>query len=135
MARQTVLIADDHTVLRELLQVQLREWFAELDIIEVEDGERAVAVATETRPDVIIMDLDLPGINGIEATRAIKQLRPDVRIVVLTVHELKAYQTEAKNAGASAYIAKRHIQSKLRNTLASMLKESASSLDLHVPEG
>jgi DNA-binding NarL/FixJ family response regulator len=133
MMSRTILIADDHAVLRQLLQTQLKEWFADLDIVEAEDGEHAVAVAAEIGPDVVIMDLDLPGMSGIEATRAIKKLQPDTRIVVLTVHELEAYQAGAAEAGADAYIAKRHIQSKLRDVLTRMLAELPSSSNLSTP--
>jgi DNA-binding NarL/FixJ family response regulator len=118
MGKQTVLIVDDHAILRRLLRSNLQEWFDGLEILEAEDGETAVAIAEEARPDLVIMDIALPGMNGIEATRAIKQSLPETPVIILTVHELDAYRNDAEDAGADAYIPKRHMQLQLSAALA-----------------
>ncbi len=118
MEGRTVLIVDDHAVLRGLLQSNLRDWFSEVRIHEAADAETAVALAAETEPDVVIMDIALPGMNGIEATRAIKKVRPETRVVILSVHELDAYRNDAAAAGADAYIPKRLMQTELNGTLS-----------------
>ena len=124
MGERTVLIVDDHAVLRRLLRSNLLEWFDGLEILEAEDGETATEIAAEARPDLVIMDIALPGMNGIDATRAIKQSLPDTPVIILTVHELDAYRNDANDAGADAYIPKRCMQSELSAALAGFFGES-----------
>jgi len=126
MSAGTVLIVDDHDVLRSLLQSYLQERFTGLRILEATDGETAVRMATEARPSVVIMDIALPGMNGIDATRAIKDALPETTVVILTVHELAAYRNDAAAAGADAYIPKRHMQSKLGTALSAFLEPASA---------
>ena len=104
--RIKVLIVDDHTVVRR----GLRGFFDLLDDIEVvgeaENGRRAVVLADELKPDVILMDIVMPDMDGIEAIAAIKRQRPDVEIVALTSFIEEERVTAALEAGATGYLLK-----------------------------
>jgi len=75
-------------------------------IAEADDGYQAVMLATELRPDVVIMDISMPNLNGIEATRQIKSALPEVEVVVLSMHATRNYVQQVLQAGASAYLLK-----------------------------
>jgi len=121
MAEQTILIVDDHDVLRKLLETNLHEWFSEVRVLDAADAETAVDLALRERPDAVIMDIALPGMNGIEATRLIKKQLPQTPVIILSVHELDAYKNDATEAGADAYVPKRQMQTKLCHVLDRLL--------------
>lgn len=101
-----VLIVDDHIVMRQGLAALL-ELEADLQVIgEASDGLEAIAKARELQPDVIVMDITMPGMNGIEATRVISKELPDCRIVALSMHETVDMADAMKEAGAAAYLPK-----------------------------
>ena len=101
-----VLLVDDHAVVRKGLRALLdRESSIEVTD-EAEDGEGAVRAADRFHPDVILMDLEMPGIGGIEATRRIADMHPDTRIVVLTSHASEEDVFPALKAGAFGYLLK-----------------------------
>jgi len=100
-----VLLADDHTLLREGLRRSLEG--AGLTIVaEARDGEEAVALAEEHRPDIVLMDVTMPKGGGVEATRVIRSRLPDVEVVMLTMHAEPAMVGEAVRAGAAGYLVK-----------------------------
>jgi two-component system response regulator NreC len=102
-----VLIAEDHAIVREGIRRLLA---AEPDIVvvgEAADGEAAVDLARSLRPDVVCVDISMPRLNGVEATRRIKGAMPEIAVVVLTMHEDEAYVYELMKAGASGYVLKR----------------------------
>jgi NarL family two-component system response regulator LiaR len=101
-----VLLVDDHAVVRKGLRALLdRE--AGIEIVgEAEDGEQALRTADRLRPDIVLMDLEMPGMGGIEATRRITELRPDTRVVVLTSHASEEDVFPALKAGAVGYLLK-----------------------------
>ncbi len=102
-----VLIADDHTIVRQGIRVLLQ---AEPDLLvvgEAEDGRQAVQLARDLQPDVVVMDLTMPGMDGMEATRVIKQTIPQVQILALTMHESDEYFFRVLQAGALGYVLKR----------------------------
>jgi NarL family two-component system response regulator LiaR len=102
----SVLLVDDHAVVRQGLRAFLA---AALDFVvvgEADSGATAVQVATETAPDVILMDLLMPDMDGVEATRQIKRLSPRTQVVVLTSHHDDAYIFPALRAGATSYLLK-----------------------------
>jgi two-component system response regulator NreC len=100
------IIADDHRIMREGLR-SLLERTGEFECIaEADDGYQAVMLATELRPDVVIMDISMPNLNGIEATRQIKSALPEVEVVVLSMHATRNYVLQVLQAGASAYLLK-----------------------------
>ena len=102
-----LLLVDDQEIVRAGL-CSLLEENPELAVVgEAATGEEAVALATQLRPDVILMDITLPDISGAEATRRIKESGQPVNVLALTIHEDEAYFFEMLNAGASGYVPKR----------------------------
>lgn len=100
-----VLLADDHRILREGLRRSLEA--LGLDVVgEAADGDQAVELAGDLLPDVVLMDLTMPVLDGVEATRRIRQRLPDVRVVVLTMHADEATLVRAIRVGAVGYLVK-----------------------------
>jgi two-component system response regulator NreC len=102
-----VLLAEDHTIVRKGLRALLD---AETDIEvvgEAQDGREAIGKVRQLLPDVVLMDIAMPGLNGLEATRRIIEWYPDVRVVVLTMHTAEEYILQILRAGASGYVVKR----------------------------
>ena len=100
-----LMLADDHRMLREGLRRSLSE--DGFDVIgEASDGEEAVRLAGDLRPDVILMDVTMPDVDGVEATRRIRRLYPDIQVVMLTMHADQSVISEALRAGASGYLVK-----------------------------
>ena len=107
MAPIRLMLVDDHEIVRTGLRMMLG---AESDlqiVAEADSGEAALAQIDECRCDVIIMDVSLPGMGGVETTRALRDRYPDIRILVLTIHEDERYFFQMLNAGASGYLPKR----------------------------
>jgi DNA-binding NarL/FixJ family response regulator len=106
MKQIRILIADDHQIFRDGLKMLLQT-MDEADVIgEAETGTEAVRLAVELKPDVILMDLQMPGIDGIEATRQIISSQPDVKILMLTMFDDDQSVFSAMRAGARGYILK-----------------------------
>ena len=104
--RITVLIVDDERTFGEALQLALSHE-DDLAILAVEtDGAHAIAAATERVPDVVIMDVSMPGMSGIEATRRIKEGRPETRVVILSGHDDEHLLARAVQAGAAGLLRK-----------------------------
>jgi two-component system, NarL family, response regulator NreC len=104
--RIRVLLADDHCAVREGLRLTLERQRDMEVIAEADDGRSAVARALELKPDVVLMDLSMPGLNGLLATRAILEAAPSVRICVLTRHSDEAHLFELLRAGVLGYVLK-----------------------------
>ncbi|HEV3226726.1 MAG TPA: response regulator transcription factor [Acidimicrobiales bacterium] len=101
----TVLIADDHQLLRQALRRAMED--AGLVVLgEAGDGAEAVQLVDQLRPELVIMDVTMPVLGGIEATRRLHAAHPDLPIVVLTMHDEEALREEALRAGASAFLTK-----------------------------
>jgi two-component system, NarL family, response regulator NreC len=103
---KSALIADDHRIMREGLRSLLERSGDFECIAEADDGYQAVKLAIELRPDIVIMDIAMPNLNGIEATRQIKSELPEVEVVVLSMHATRNYVLQVLQAGASAYLLK-----------------------------
>jgi DNA-binding NarL/FixJ family response regulator len=103
--------------------------------VEAASGEHAVALADETHPALVVMDLMMPGMNGIEATRRIKTTLPQTQIVIVSLHEALQFQTEAARAGATAYLPKRVIHRELVPLLKSLLDGDRENCPTHAGEG
>lgn len=102
-----LLLVDDHEVVRSGLRMLL-ENEADLTIVgEASTGGQALELVQTLKPDVVIMDITLPDISGIDATRSIKDAHPEVAVVALTIHEAPQYFFETLQAGASGYVPKR----------------------------
>jgi two-component system response regulator NreC len=118
-----ILIADDHGVLRAGL-VALLNGETGMEVVgEADDENSAVARTVEKRPDVVLMDVSMPDSGGIQATRRIKQLAPESRVLILTVHEDKGLMQEAIRAGAMGYILKRAIKAELINAIHTVMRD------------
>jgi DNA-binding NarL/FixJ family response regulator len=111
VSRPRVLLADDHTLLLEAFQKMLAE---ACDVVgAVSNGRALVAEALKLRPDVVVLDITMPLLNGVDAARQLKRDLPDVRIVFLTMNEDPELAAEAFRAGASGYLLKRSAGSEL----------------------
>ena len=100
-----LLVVDDHDMLREALVELLRQ--AGFEIVgEAADGADAVALAKQLEPDVVLMDLRMPVLGGLDASRLIKDAYPDIQVVLLTAFESPALQQQAEEAGCFAYLVK-----------------------------
>jgi len=106
MPKIRILLADDHDVVRSGLRALLRTSPDFAIVGEAVDGEEAVRMTEETKPDVVIMDISMPNLDGIAATKVIKDKLPDVKVVILTVHEDEEYAYQVLRAGASGYVLK-----------------------------
>ena len=117
----TILIVDDSDVAREAIRTWLDVMFPSQQIIEAASGEEAVAVAENRAVDVILMDIGLPGMTGICATRCIRDSGTPVPVVMLTMHEDPMYQEAALAAGANAFVPKRRMAAELQPLLKKWL--------------
>ncbi len=104
MAKPRVLLADDHAIVSQGLEALLQESFELAG--SVRDGRELVAQVSQLKPDVVVTDISMPGLNGLEAIRQIKRIRPLTKIVALTMHAEPSLVAEALKAGASGYVLK-----------------------------
>jgi two-component system invasion response regulator UvrY len=121
----SILIVDDHDVFRSTL----REWLAftlpGVVIFEAASGEECIAAASANCPDIILMDIGLPGITGIEATRQVMRALPQTRVVILSINETASQRAAAAAAGAVGYVAKSDMVLTLRPVLSWLLAGQA----------
>ena len=110
-----ILLADDHEVLRKILKRILAER-GDLEVIgEAADGLELLDLleTTESTPQMAIVDVNMPGLGGIEATRRIKMVYPDVKVLILTIHKEREYIEQAFSAGAEGYLLKEDANTEL----------------------
>jgi DNA-binding NarL/FixJ family response regulator len=120
MGRPRVLLADDHALLLGAFEKLLAD---ECDVVgQVSDGRALLAAAETLKPDVIILDISMPLLNGLDAGRQIKQRLPDVKLVFLTMNEDAALAAAAFRSGASAYVLKRSAASELTKALREVVQ-------------
>jgi two-component system, NarL family, response regulator NreC len=106
MTKIRVLIADDHGIVRKGLRLQL-EQRAEFEVVgEASDGRDAVKMVEELNPDVVVMDIAMPNLNGIEATTQIVKKHPNIGVIMLSMHSDETYLTRTLAAGAKGYLLK-----------------------------
>ena len=106
MAKLRILLAEDHRILREGLKRLINEQ-PDMEVVgEADNGIAAWQKAKELEPDIVLMDITMPRLNGAEATTRIRELCPNVKIVALTGHRASAYLNEVLKAGASGYVLK-----------------------------
>jgi two-component system response regulator NreC len=102
-----VLLADDHRMMREGIRALL-ERERDIEVVgEASDGREAVRLTAQLQPDVVVMDVSMPTLNGIEATRKIRRDHPKAQVLILTVHESEEYVARLLAAGANGYVIKR----------------------------
>jgi DNA-binding NarL/FixJ family response regulator len=120
MTKPRLLIADDHKIFAEGLKKLLN---ADFDIVGVvADGRELVTAAEKLRPDVMVVDISMPLLNGIEAVRQIKKVHPEIKVVFLTMHPDVAYAASAFKAGASGYVLKHSAPDELITAILEGLK-------------
>ncbi|MCB0181388.1 MAG: response regulator transcription factor, partial [Anaerolineae bacterium] len=106
-----ILIADDQGLLRAGLRALLSNE-PDLEVIgEAENGATVLKLARELSPEVILLDISMPELDGIEATKRLKDILPDAKVLIITVHEDESLLQEAIHAGAAGYIVKRAVES------------------------
>lgn len=106
MSTIRVLVVDDHTLIRQGI-VGLLESQDDIEVVgQAGNGREAIALLATISADVVLMDIAMPGINGLTATREMKERRPDVRVLILTIHDRDDYLFQALRAGASGYVLK-----------------------------
>ena len=144
-----ILITDDHGVIRAGLRALL-SGLPEIEVVgEAVDGRDTLRKAVELNPDIVIMDLSMPGMGGVEATTQLAQLAPNIRVLILTVHEDESLLKEVIRAGAAGYIIKRAVEDELIHAIRvvargdmyvhpsmtrALLSPSPSSMDSSVSE-
>ncbi|MBI4304579.1 MAG: response regulator transcription factor [Chloroflexi bacterium] len=113
MNKIRLLLVDDHAIMRDGIRALLG-LHNDIEIVgEASEGKEAVEKALELEPDVIVMDVAMPGMDGLEATRRIKKKNPKIRVLVLTQHDNRQYVLSAIKAGISGYVPKRALGSEL----------------------
>ena len=125
MNKITVLIADDHAVVRQGLSALLN---AEEDMSvvgEAENGHQAVQMAKRLQPDVVVMDIGMPSLNGLEATRKISKESPESKVVILSCHSDHEYVERLSEAGATGYLSKQTAAQNLVNAIREARKGNA----------
>ena len=116
-----ILIVDDNAVFRQCL----REFLASEPDIEVvgeaADGHKAILKAREFQPDVVLMDVRMRGLNGLDATRQLKDEMPEVKVIIMTLLDVVQYREAARASGASGYVPKHKIHTELLPTVSALL--------------
>lgn len=125
MKKIRVLLADDHTILRQGIR-SLLEHEPDIEVIaEAEDGHQAVKIAAQQKPDVILMDIAMPRLNGLEATSQIKKIYPEAKVLILTMHDNEEYIRRALASGAMGYILKDAASRELLNAIRAVHRGEA----------
>ena len=123
--KATLLIVEDHDRTREVVREWLTFVFPELGLIEARDGEQALELVLQHRPAIILMDVEMPGMKGIEATRRVKLAAPGAKVIVLSIYSAPEYRSAAIAAGAVAYVPKNIMHEELVPLLRSLLAQEA----------
>ena len=117
-----VLIADDHAIVRTGLRALLTSEPSLHLIGEATGGYEAIEMVTDSRPDILVLDLSMPDLDGIAVTKKLKPLYPDLKILILTLHEDDALLREAIKSGAAGYILKRAAESELISAIRIVMR-------------
>ena len=120
MAEIKLLLADDHEIVREGLRALLKA-YRDCEIVgEAADGRQAVALVKELKPDIVILDISMPLLNGLEATRQILKIRPQTKVLILTMHESDSLIRDILDVGARGYILKTDVGTDLVKAVESL---------------
>ena len=125
MTKICVLICDDHTILREGIRMLLNSQPDMHVVGEAMDGREAVEKARALKPDVILMDIAMPSLNGLEATKQIRREDPNARVLVLTMYESDEYVAQMLEAGATGYVLKKVAGSELVSAIHAVYQGEA----------
>ena len=122
MEKLKILLAEDHRILREGLKRMIDEQPNMAVVGEADDGVEAWQKTSELQPDIVLMDVSMPRMNGADATRTIRELCPEVRVIALTAHRASAYLTQMLKAGASGYVLKHTAFNELVDAILAVAK-------------
>jgi DNA-binding NarL/FixJ family response regulator len=117
----TILIVDDNAQLRTLLRGIVAQEPNFHVVGEAEDGAEAIRLARDLQPDIVLLDLALPRVNGLEALRQIKGERPEIKVIIVTVHTEDAYRQAAEDRGTDAFLLKKTLATALLPTIQRLL--------------
>lgn len=120
MKKARILIADDHSILLAGLKKLVEETHEVVGTVE--DGRALIEAAERLKPDLILMDISMPLLNGLDAARQLKKLVPDSKLLFLTMHSSPTYATEAFKAGANGYLLKQSAASELPQAIVAVLR-------------
>jgi DNA-binding NarL/FixJ family response regulator len=121
--KHTIVIADDHTLFREGLRALLSA-HEDLNVLgEAENGQEALRAVAKHKPDLLLMDLSMPKMGGLEAIKEVKRQEPGTKVLVLTIHGTEEFVLEALHAGASGYVLKDATHDELVLAIRSVLRE------------
>ena len=133
MGKIRILVVDDHAIMRDGIRALL-SMHDDIDIVgEASEGKEAVEKAQELVPDVIVMDIAMLGMDGLEATRRIMKKNPKVKVLILTQHSNKEYVLSAIKAGAAGYVPKRALGSELVSAIRAVHEGGCFCIRLQPP--
>jgi two-component system response regulator NreC len=125
MKKVRLLVADDHKIFRQGIKKLLEEE-ADLQVVgEAADGREAVKKATELKPDLVLMDIAMANLNGLEATKQIKKVLPDTKVIMVTMHKNEEYILQSFQAGASGFILKEGAVEELVHAIRSIHQDKS----------
>jgi two-component system response regulator EvgA len=117
----TVLIVDDHPALRLVLKTQLSQMLGVSSILEADNGQSAIDVVRQCKPDLVILDLDIPKINGLEVIPRLKAIAPDIRVLVISGQDPLTFAPRAMQVGARGYVSKMQDMTDIMRCVESVL--------------
>jgi DNA-binding NarL/FixJ family response regulator len=120
-----VLVVDDHAILRDGIRSLLESQDDIVVVGEASDGSEAIELVSKLQPDIVLMDISMPKTNGLEATRAIRDSFPQVKVLILTQHDNREYIAPALGAGASGYVLKRSGRREMLNAIRQVHEQGA----------
>ena len=120
MDKIKVLLVEDHTILRKGIKALLEKEFGIEVIGEAEDGIEAMKAVEKSQPDIVLLDISLPYLNGLEITRKISKRYPKIKVLILTMHKSEEYVNELLTAGAKGYIIKQAAPNELISAIRSV---------------
>lgn len=103
----TIILADDHQILREALRMLLESQPDFQVLTETGDGAEAARLAEKHKPDILVLDMMMPGLSGLEVARAVKRATPATKVIILSMHDAESYVVDALNAGIAGYVLKK----------------------------
>lgn len=126
--RKKILIVEDHDALRSSLHKWLSTIFPGCDFLEAGDGEEALSLTKKYQPEIVLMDIKLPHMNGIMATTCITETVPNTHVVMLSMYDISDYKSASKLAGAVAYVAKHQMYTELVPIINKLLSNKENLL-------